>query len=513
MAQELYHSKAPLPSLRRTAHQMHPGIARMTGGQGLKQVGEAMFQVGLQMHQVNIARQVAEATANYKMAEADFMAEMMNADPSKVSYDQKWAEFKASQSELAAGVSRDAGAIIQNKIKMMQASDYKSLKQMEIVNQRALVANEAPAVLDSCLREQVKAEMNGNPERAAQARQNCVDWIAGTSPAWRPGEGEKMMRMYDAALGKARTEEEANRFAGEVMKDPFAAEQMIEDGQLKYQDGRQLLSLRSQARGQQGSRVKQGKLQEYAMLNDQGKNLNDQLLSGNTITPPEGMDPVFQETVDIINEQKGDGMDEVMVGETHPIYYQYKAKLESFTDQNPLLNEADIFLAAAVLTPDQIKELRTMNDENRKLLPHKEEMKTTVAGIHKKFNVLEQAMYQMIKNEDYIDVIRREARDAKARIIKDVRAEYIKGTPHLEIVKQMQETFEGTKEGILEVGALGWRKIKTGISAFVPELEKGTGKTAADIEAHRFQAVMNLLYSGKHSRQIEAAIKAGWFYE
>lgn len=501
MAQKLYHSTVPIPSARRTAAQIHPGVARMTGGQGLRDIGKALFSVGLQMHQVNVARQVSNALAQYKMNEANFMSKMMNADPSTTNYDQAWGEFIAGQGELTAGVSRDAGNIIQNKLKMMQASDFKSLKRMEITNTRALVVNEAAGVMDSCLREQVKAEMNGDPERAAQARGNCQQWLSGVAPALRPGEGDKMMRMYDAALDKARTEEEAQRFAAQVLANPHEAEAMLPG--LKHQTPKQLLSLRSMARGQQGSKSKMGRLQKAAFKDEQSKTMLEQYLGGAAIIPPQDVHPELQPTIDALNNNIAGDVSNGVRGELPPLYYQLRENVNNMTP----VSDTTLLDAATVVPKEQVAELQKDNEVNRKLRPRKKEVQSIVRQINTGFDALEDVAIAM-EDSEVTPVLLRELKDERTLVVKEMKDRLLKGETHTEVIMAANNIFEDTKKGILENG---WNRFwKSKSHEYVTELEDDS---AANIKQQRRRAIINLMISGKYEREIEAAIESGWFNE
>lgn len=502
MAQPLFHSRAPIPSARRTAAQINPNVARMTGGEGLKAVGEAMFSVGLKIHQVNIARQVADAMAQYKLAGADFMASMINADPSKTDYNQKWGEFIASQGELSAGVSRDASAIIQNKLKMMQASDYKSLKRMEISNTRALVMNETPGVMDSLLREQVKAEMNGDLDRAEQAKENMVEYLQGVAPALRPGEGAKIIRLYDEALDKARTEEEAQRFAAQVLVDPVAAEKMINDGTLKYQTPKQLISLRTLARRQQGVKNNQSLMQKNAYLDAQSKGLMQQYFQGEALTIPEGVAPELQSTVDAINSNSSitnAGRDELP-----PEYYEFKEKV----DRMAPIDDRALFYAAPMIPKEALRELDKINAENIKLRPRREEAKLIFNHIKRGFDKLIMTAIAMQFDEtDTSSILMRELAKERDITLAKIRGRLLNGDTRVEIMTDLNSLFAATTDNVLNNRF--WRKMPfvTGTNEFVGKLEN------TDDSRLRLQALMRLLMTGSWSDQIESAVQAGWIEE
>lgn len=499
MAEKLYHSTVPIPSARRTAAQINPGVARMTGGQGLREIGKAMFSVGLQMHQVNVARQVADAMGKYKMAEANFMFEMMNADPSKTDYDQKWGEFIASQGELATGVSRDAGNIINNKMKLMQSSDYKSLKRMEISNTRALVMNELPGVMDSLLREQVKAEMDGDFLRAEQAKENMVQYLQGVAPALRPGEGGKMVRMYDAALDKARTDEEKQRFVAQVIADPVAAEKLIPD--LKYQTPEQALSLRSMARGQQGARNKMSRQQKAAYKDKQSKGMLDQYLSGDSIIPPEDLHPELQPTIDAINNNMAGDVSNALREELPPAYYQLQEKVDAMTP----ISDTEMLDAAVVIPKQQIVELQKGNDINRKLRPRKKEVQSIIRQVNSGFDKLEDIAIEM-EDSQVTPILLRELKEERSLVIKEMKGRLLKGESRTDVIVAANNIFEGTKKGILENG---WNRFwKSKSHEFIDELESPEASAQ-----QRRRAIINLMVSGKYEREIEAAIESGWFNE
>ncbi len=500
MSPQLYHSSVPIPSNRRTAAQINPGVARMTGGQGVREVGKALFSVGLQMHQVNIARQVANAMSEYKMNEANFMFEMMNADPSTTDYDQAWGEFIENQSDLTAGVTRDAGNIIVNKLKMMQASDYKSFKRMEIVNTRALVMNELPGVMDSLMREQVQAEMDGDFERAEQVKDNMIQYLQGVAPAMRPGEGAKMVRMYDAGLGKARQEEEAQRFAATVMKDPIAAEKAIEDGVLKYQTPEQLLSLRTMARRQQGVKNRMGTIQKSEYLAQQSGQLLNQYMNDETLMLSEGIAPELQGTVDAINNSESitnAGRDELS-----SYYFSIKEKVDNMTP----VSDTTLLDAATVIPKEQIKQLRKLNEENEKLRPRKAEAKLVFSHIGKMFDkLITTAITTQFAETDTSTILMRELYEEKEIVMGEIRQRLLNGDKRIDIMQDLNDLFKATREGVLENRFM--RKFKTGTNEYYADIEK------SEDERYRLQKIMNLLMTKKFSDQIEDAVQAGWFTE
>jgi len=499
--QELYHSRVPIPSARRTAAQINPGVARMTGGQGLREIGKALFSVGLAMHQVNVARQVANAVAKYKMNEANFMFKMMNADPSTTDYDQAWGEFISNQNELTAGVTRDAGNIIVNKLKMMQASDFKSLKRMEITNTRALVMNELPGVMDGLMREQVQAEMDGDFERAEQVKENMIEYLQGVAPALRPGEGGKMVRMYDAGLDKARTDEEAQRFAAMVLKDPHTAEAAL--GNLKHQTPKQLLSLRSMARGQQGSRAKLGRQQEIAIKDGQSKSMLQQYLGGESIIPPQDMHEDLQPTVDAINNNMAGDVSNAVRNELPPAYYQLQEKVSSMTH----VSDTELLDAATVIPKEQIMELQKEIEINRKLRPRKEEIKSIIRQVNTGFDGLEDIAIAM-EDGQVTPILLRELKAERTLVHREMKQRMLKGESRTDVIVAANNIFEDTKKGILENG---WNRFwKSKSNEFVTSLEN---ESTENITQQRRRAIINLMVSGKYEREIEAAIESGWFNE
>jgi hypothetical protein len=498
MPQRLYHSTVPIPSNRRTAAQINPGVARMHQGAGLREIGKAMFSAGLQIHQVNVARQVANAIAQYKMNEANFMFEMMNADPSTTDYNQKWGEFVSDQADLTAGVTRDAGNIIVNKLKMMQASDYKSLKRMEISNTRALVINELPGVMDNLMREQVQAEMDGDFDRAEQAKQNMVEYLQGVAPALRPGEGGKMVRMYDAGLDSARQKEEAQRFTAEVLKDPVKAEAML--GSLKYQTPSQLLSLRTTARRQQGVKTRMGTIQKNAYLDQQSGVLLKQYLNDETLMLTEDLAPELQGTVDAINNSES--ITNVGRDELSPTYYAFKENINSMIP----ISDTKLLDAATVIPKTQIRELQKANAENTRLRPRKKEAQMVFAHVNKMFDkLITTAITMQFKETDTSTVLMQELSEEKDVVLQEVRQRLLNGDTRVEIMQDLNNLFKATREGVLENRFM--RKIKTGANEFYAEIEK------SEDERFRLHKIMNLLMTKGYTRQIEAAVESGWFSE
>lgn len=497
---QLYHSTAPIPSNRRTAAQINPGVARMTGGAGIREIGKALFSVGLEMHQVNVARQVANAVSKYKLAEANFMFEMSNTDPSTTDYDQAWGEFIESQNDLTAGVTRDAGNIIINKLKMMQASDFKSLKRMEIVNTRALVLNELPGVMDSLMREQVQAEMDGDFDRAEQVKANMLQYLQGVAPALRPGEGGKMVRMYDAGLDKARAEEEAQRFAALVLKDPIAAEKMIDDGKLQWQTPERQLSLRTMARRQQGVKSRMGTIQKNNYLNEQSGLLLNQYLNDETLMLSEGIAPELQGTADAINNSQG--VTNVGRDELSPTYFAIKEKVDNLTH----VTDTTLLDAATVIPKAQIQALKKANEENIRLRPRKAEAKLVFSHIQKMFDkLITTAITTQFAESDTSTILMRELYEEKEIVLGEIRQRLLKGDKRIDIMQDLNNLFKATREGVLENRFM--RKFKTGTNEYYADIEK------SDDERFRLQKIMNLLMTGKFSDQIEDAVQAGWFTE
>jgi hypothetical protein len=372
------------------------------------------------------------------------------------------------------------------------------MKKMEYTNARNLVMAEAPVVLDGMVREQAKAEANGDPKRAKQARQNYEEWLEGVSPSLRPGERMKLTTAYDATLNEARANEEKQRVYAAILANPAAALELIP--KLKYQTPQQMLTLQKAAKAQIGHKVKQAQLQEAILQDSQSESILDQYLETGQVPPVQDLHPDLQPQVDALNDKIANQITDVTDGELHSVYYDLKDDLDNVN----VVTDVELLAAATVLPAEKIRELREDSRLNKQLRPKKDEVKSMVGLLNTKFDaVIETA--SMFDDSEIASVVMREVEQERALVIREIKQLFADGKKRNEILMATQKTFEGSKKGILESRFTKW--IKTGAHDFTKKYEKSNS------EQERRRAIINLMMAGDYEREIEAAVQAGWFDE
>ena len=500
MSDNLFHSTTPIRSFRKTAPRINPGIAQMHKGKGMEQVGQAIFDVGEQVHQVNVARQVASALAEYKMNAVKFMAEMQNADPSKVDFDEAFAQFQSSQGGLSAGVSRDASNIISNKIKGYGASTYGDVKRTELINTAGMIKAEAPEILDNLSREAAAAEVSGNEARAAQAEEDYNAYLAGVAPGLRPQDLIRLKNAWGDAKEIHTKNAQKDKILATLHVDPDLAEKMVDGSKLNERDK---FTMRRTIAAKKGSTVRKKSVARTAKKADEADSIMDTWIQTGTVATLDGADP---DTVDVSNQLKmreANGTQDETLDEA--VYDELRLKLDNVED----ITTDEMFQASTVLSTAQLADLRKEEKQNDQLGDQRDLAYNITQSAIGKFDKIKETLLEMkFDNEETLPVLMRELDEKQTTIVKDIKNRLIKGDDWVKIKKDIVDTFEQTTKDVLDKGHLipGRGYIKT----YSKRIQRGTGE---DPEADRFQAVMHLMAHGKYEEEIEAAVSAGWFSE
>jgi len=502
---DLYQSKASIPSMRRTAPQIHPQIARMHQSTGMEKVGEAMMDVAQQMHQVNVTRQVTNAMAEYKMKAADFMARMQNADPSKVNFDEEYKKFMAEQGGLASGVSRDAANIISNKLTEYGASTYSQLKRTEISNQRGMALVEAPEVLEGLVNDCAK-----DPSRCAEAKQEWNSYLQGIAPALRPHEAAKLKNAWDDAERGAIESYQENAVMAQVNAgNTKAAKQMLDASAL---DEKKKFSLNNAIGAKNNKQEYQSTLRRNMQKEEDAGVILDTIGTGG-VPHIENTDRETQDYIDMINmRETHDGSNIVM--DPPASYYDLKDKLD---DLKPVTDRDLLKTYAEGASKDMVNELRAQQQENAKLMEHRDAYKNGFKFIKSNFNAVEdiiESKYEYGDNE-ITETILREMDELEAHYIDTLKKDLINGESYEAIAKGLEKKFEYTRKNIVESywqgGGVKWFKPK--ITELHSKLQFADKKYSAQTaEYMRAQGMLNLMQSeGKHRDLIESMVKADMF--
>ena len=484
--------------MRRTAPQINPGVARMYIGKGAEQVGAAFMEVGEKMHQVNVARQVASAMAQYKMRAADFMAKMQNADPSKVDFTEEYNKFFTAQGDLSSGVSRDAAGLISNRLAGYGASTYSEIKRVEIRNQTNMVLAEAPVILENLVREQAEAEMAGDTDRAERAESEYKAWLRGVAPALPPGTAIRLKNAYGDALDAARSETQKQMVYNEILAGNTDGAKILIDA-AKYLTPQQKVSLTSAARAKKTQTRQMSRFQKQEFKNDQSEVLLKQMFGGGSILIPDDLHPELQPIVDAINIKVAGGMTNVTDDVSHPIEETLRHSIDDLLN---VADDEDLLNAMLVLPTERVKELYEANEQTKKLQNKKIEVKqvmkmlTTATGDAKE-------LINLFDDPDIVRILREQIDIENELLAKDIKRRFIDGDKTDDIAKDVADVFEAKRRGILEGSMM--RKIKTGMNEFRRKYEK---EQPTDV---RRRAMINLLMSEDYERQIETAVEAGWF--
>ena len=488
---DLYNSKVGIPSFRRTAPQLNPGIARMYIGKGAQQMGEAIFEVGEKMHQVNVARQVATAMAQYKMKEADFLASMQNADPSKVNFTEEYNKFFQAQGGLTQGVSRDASNLISNRIKGMGASTYGNVKRMETRNQTNMVLAEAPEILENLVREQAEAELVGDKDRAAGAEADWKAWLAGVAPALPPGVAIKLKNAYGDALDDARGESQIQMVYANILAGNTDGAEAAIPG-LSHVTPRQKVSLMKAAAAKKAHRVKQSSVIKAKVQNEQSSALLDEYIETGSITVAPDTDPDLQLHVDALHDRIASGTTDTIDDDINYSFLDHK-----INDLMTPVSETTLLEASLVLSRDQITQLRKENNLTVKLQPKKEMVKKVIAQISA---LNKEAMKYATAFDDpaVARILLRELEDEYHMVVQSTKEQFAAGDDPFQIAAAVSKIYEANKEGIIE---RRWFR-----SVFASPYHEGDTTLK-----QRRRAMMNLLMSENHEREVEAFVNAGYF--
>jgi len=498
---ELYSSKASIPNLRRSAPQINPNVARMYPTTGMEKGGSALFDVGEKMHQVNVTRQVTAALAEYKMKEAEFMAKMQNADPSKTNFTEEFNKFQAQQGGLALGVSRDASNLISNKLKTYGAASFGQLKQIEIRNTRGMVLAEAPEILENLVNECAK-----DPSKCGEKKAEWDSYLQGIAPALRPYESAKLKTLWDDAEQEATEQYQEDQVYAQINAGNIeGAEQLTGASNLPEKKKRTLYNA---AKAQKAKVEKISTLERDRLRNEHSGLILDSLGTGNMHAVPENL-PVLGEMQDRINISRGQGTSNMQDVDLPAIYYSLKDKADNMVE----ISDYELVEAQYMGTPDsEILALRALNKENEEFRGIKREISPVIANANKNYEKLKKTIYDYDFDNDTAEILVREIEEERQAHVATMKKEVKNGKTLALVRKEADDVFESTRDGILE------GPIKRFFKPMSREWEEGMqkpGRGSAELdERQRVRGIINLLRSGgKYTREIQAAVDANWFTE
>lgn len=504
----LYERQVRPSNTRRTAPQLNPGVARTYQGPGLAKVGDALQKVGMQMHQVNVARQVTKAMAQYKMRAAEFMAKMQNADPSTVDYDTEYAQFMANQGDLTAGVSRDAGAIINNKITEYGANTFGTLKKLEIRNTSQLAMSEAPDVLDSLVDEAAK-----DPRKLNQLKSEWNAYVDAIAPALPVGASAVLKREWDDAAERAVVEAEEESIFERINAGDLEGAMAIATSDKNHISEKKEASLVNRIEAENTTLNKISAAQKKAIYEAQAGYLISSVSRPGTHQPLGDSSPEMMEIRDRIYSRVSAGTLDTPLSIMPLEYYDMRDKVNNMGT----LTDFDLARGLANGIPlTQVIQLQQESADNVKLRPYKAAAKGIISMLNSQFSALKVKVFKYdFSEKDVIPTILREIEEERQTLFADIKKNLIKGQDPAAVSKAAMAVFEGTKKGVIEFGGTRWLKPK------IKEFHRGMtnpknpyGITTKEyIERYRFRGIINLMESGKHQDMIEAAIYAGWFTE
>jgi hypothetical protein len=480
----------------------------MYTGPGAKLVGDALMNVGQQIHQVNVARQVASALAEYKMNATDFLAKMQNADPSKVDFKQEYQKFMAQQGGLAQGVSRDASNVITNRLKGYAASTYGDTMRMEIRNTRAMALAEIPDVMDGLIREQAQAEMVGDTERARRAEDDLTNYLKALEPAIAPWEKIKIESARKDMLGKTREEVAENAVVGLINRGDLVNAKAVLDNSKLPEKKKYTLNNAIKAQSKKtetGSTLRKNMIKEgYA------KQILKTTRDGGILNEPEADDET-RDFIDMINIAKANGIDNMGL-DPPPSYYVLKEKLDSLNDT---VTYRDIVkVQAAGTSTDLVLEMEDQLVENQKLMPHKPEYKAIRSLIKADFKDVDtviEAKYNWKSKPEIMDTLLREMDELEVYYETKLKKDLIDGKPYDEIRKDLNKAFEHTHKDVIEKGRWFTGFFKPKVRELDKKIQFQSG-TAQATELRRAQGALHLIQSGgEHEDLIKAMVQADFF--
>lgn len=500
---DLWDSKVSIPSQRRTAPQINPGVAKMFSTTGAEKVGAAIFDVGTQIHQVNIARQVASALAQYKMASANFLAQMQNADPSTVNFEQAFRAFQAQQGGLAQGVSRDASNIISNKMKSYAASTYGDVKRIELRNTRGMVLAEIPDIIDNLTKEQAKAELMGDTERANRAQQDLQQYLTGVSHALRPYEIVKIQSAITEALEDARHDTEKEAIYNALLINPKAAGTLIKNS--KYLNGQEKLSLTKQANAASVNKIKRTLLQKKMFKDKQSETMLKSWMETGTFAVPPELHSELQPIVDAYADIQSSDISNAIGDEDHFVALKLDNAINMKLKPIPW---TEMFEAGTLLNRETMKDFIKDNQQTIALQKNKAQVIRVLTNIDNKISDAMAIAAKMDVDKDVINTIHKQLEDERTLLVRSTKKQFVKGDDPIKIIKAIDDIFEGTTKGILE--QTKWRKFKPALWGFKDKLERG--EFGDEPLKNKRRMMINLLMADNYEAELEAIISdAQWF--
>jgi len=315
-------------------------------------------------------------------------------------------------------------------------------------------------------------------------------------------EATAIKQMEDNA--KTEIREFASGMQQEAIKRIGAEQSIRKQGDSKdfpLVSNEELLKARKLAEATVGSNINKTSKAYIEQRNEESSQIVDSLINGDTV-PASDIKDISDITINLQNRQATQDMD----SGNDDVFFDAKNDLYAGTPKD----DYGILQLSEVLSIDQISELVEINEENKKLLPHKQFLSSSVSSINSQFNKLERDFVSSAGDNETAAKTSVFLKEEKESLIQDVRKGLAKDVSKVDIQKMVLARTANTNDGILSSGWWRWALPKK--HEFLDKLEYGIGIAPAKLKRRRRQALVNLI-GGDNEAAIEAAIDMGWMDE
>jgi len=168
-----YTSRSPVPS--EVSALASPDMVRMAAVD-TQAMGDTLMKLGHQIHQTNLARELAEGSARYNNSVDEYIQSLENKDPKdydfvkNFGYDEKArARSTAANKTLGATMSREARELLGNKLTVWDQANSASIA-------RAAIAKNKKITLDSLGESALNMAMHNDRDEYEELLQN-IPWL------------------------------------------------------------------------------------------------------------------------------------------------------------------------------------------------------------------------------------------------------------------------------------------------------------------------------------------------